>query len=218
VPATATRPSPAGRRRRITRALGLAALAATLLVLGVASIASAAAPTQYWLTASHNNPTTHCYTGYGPGTYTDLSPTAPLGSSTTSFAGSTLFGCTPSFPSGGTIAAGKGSFDVWLTNTGNKTCTTLWFLLHNASPRNAGTTITGTGANGNGGITVPAGTTVPTKFTVAFNVPATTLSPGDQIMWMLDVRTSSGSCSKMTLYYGSTSSPSNLSLPTLVAP
>jgi hypothetical protein len=194
------------------RKIVIAASSAVALLLGTASAASAA---QYWLNASHTVPTTHCYTGYGAGSYTDLLPTAPTGTTSKSFSGSALFGCTPAFPAGATIGAGPGSFDVWLTNTNKKPCTTPWFLLHNATPSNAGTAITGAGYDGNPYITVPANTKTPTKFTVNFNVDPTTLAPGDQLMLMLDIKTASGSCSNMTLYYGSTGTPSDLSLPTL---
>jgi hypothetical protein len=191
------------------RAIMVAAISAFALMVGGTATASAAP--QYWLHNSQTNPTTHCYTGYGPSSYRDLLPVPPAGAST-AFSGQTLFGCTPAFPAGGQLGAGGGSFDVWFTNTGKKSCTTSWFLLHNATPTHAGQLITGSPPY----ITVPARTNTPTPFTVNFTVPETTLPPGDQLMWMINVRTRSGSCSSMTLYYGGAATPSTIRLPTLV--
>jgi hypothetical protein len=192
--------------------------ALTVVAMMLTGVPSASAATQYWLNASHTTPTDHCFTGYGPSSYTDLLPTPPTGATSTASTGAVLFGCTPSFPLGASLGAGTGSLDVWFTNTytKRKSCTTVWFLQHNAIPGNVGDTITGTTLNGNPGITVPQNTTTPTKYTVNFNVPATTLGPNDQLMLWVDIRTSKGACGKMTLYWGSASTPSDLALPTLV--
>jgi hypothetical protein len=201
-------------KRRSLRVIVLAVLGVLALMLA-APVSASAAP-QYWLNNSQMNPTTHCYTGYGPSSYRDLLPTPPLGATSSSFAGQTLFGCTPAFPAGAQLGAGSGSIEVWFTNPGKKTCNTTWFLMHNATPTHAGQLIAGSTYNGGPLITVPAHTTTPTRFTVNFAVPATTLPPGDQLMLQFNVRTRSGACSAMTLYYGSTAHPTNLSLPTLV--
>src|SRR2546421_433514 len=71
----------------------VAALASVAVMLIGASSASAA---QFWLNNSHTVPTTHCYTGYGPSSYTDLLPAPPSGATSTAFGGQVLFGCTPS--------------------------------------------------------------------------------------------------------------------------
>jgi hypothetical protein len=201
------------------RVVVVAALAAFALVLG--GVPPAFAATQYWLNDTDTVPTDHCYTGYGPSSYTDLLPTPPTGATSTASTGAVLFGCTPSFPVGASLGAGTGTLDVWFTNTYNKghnpkSCTVPWFLQHNAIPTNVGDTITGTSLNGNPGITVPPNTTTPTQYTVNFNVPATTLGPNDQLMLWVDIRTQTGPCSQMTLYWGSADTPSGLSLPTLV--
>jgi hypothetical protein len=201
------------------RAILIAALAVVGLVLP--GMPSAFAATQYWLNDSDTVPTDHCFTGYGPSSYTDLLPTPPTGATSTASTGAVLFGCTPSFPVGASLGAGPGTLDVWFTNTYNKghnpkSCTVPWFLQHNAIPTNVGDTITGTSLNGNPGITVPPNTTTPTQYTVNFNVPATTLGPNDQLMLWVDIRTQTGPCSQMTLYWGSADTPSGLSLPTLV--
>jgi hypothetical protein len=216
---SATKQSPSARsaesRRPSSTIVRVVVFGALALML--APVASASAANQYWLSNSQTVPTDHCYTGYGPGSYTDLLPTAPAGATSATFAGQAIFGCSPSFATGTTLNAGRASFDVWLTNTNKKPCTTSWFLQHNAVPSNVGANIAGTGdALHNPSITVPAGTRTPTKFTVNFYVPQTTLLPNDQLMLWLDVRTASGSCSNMTLYYGSAGTPSDLSLPTLL--
>lgn len=199
-----------------TRAAFLAALSALALLLVSSSSASAAASTQYWLTASKTAPTTHCYTGYGSGSYTDLLDRAPTGITSSIFTGSAQFGCTQPFANGAKIGAGSGTLEVYMTNTGRDTCYTPWWLQHAAVPRNVGTTITGTNVGGNGGIAVPPYTKTPLKITVPFTVPDTTLPPGDQLMTWIDVRTGKGACSATSLYYSGASTPSNISLPTLV--
>ncbi|MFN2593582.1 MAG: hypothetical protein ABR579_01685 [Actinomycetota bacterium] len=202
-------------RRALVGSIAVMALTSFSLFAGMAP-ASAATP--YYLNATKTAPTAHCYTGYGPSSYTDLLATAPTNSAT--FAGSALFGCTQPYPAGAHISAGSGSLDMWFTNLAKasknaKPCVTPWFLQHNATPTNAGTNITGANVNGNPSFTVPAGTTTPTKVTINFNVPDTTLSLNDQLMLWVDVRTQSGPCSQMTLYYGSAATPSDVSLPTL---
>jgi hypothetical protein len=195
----------------MTRALALGALSALAILVSSAGVASAAVPTQYWLNNSKNNPTAHCFTGYGPSSYFDLSNSAPTGSQSSSFYGSAIFGCTQAYPTGATLGAGAGTLQVWLTNTNTKkACTLPWFLLHNAVPSNAGQTITGSGYNLNGYISVPANTTSPRLITLAIKVPLAVLPPNDQLMLMID------GCSTSKLYYGSTSTPTNISLPTLV--
>jgi hypothetical protein len=204
------------------RAIVIAAL--TVVALMVAGVPQALAATQYWLNPSHtvpHGPNDHCFTQYP---WTDLLPTAPTGATSVTSTGGVLFGCTPAFPLGASLGADSNQLshlDVWFTNTYNKSshpksCTVPWFLQHNATPNNAGDTITGTTLNGNPGITVPPNTTTPTEFTVNFNVPATSLGQNDQLMLWVDIRTQTGPCSQMTLYWGSATTPSDLSLPTLV--
>jgi hypothetical protein len=204
------------------RATLVSALTAVAVILPHAP--SAFAATQYWLNPSQtvpHGPSDHCFTQYGPSSWTDLLPAPPAGATSSTSTGGVLFGCSPSFPVGAMLGAGTGTLDVWFTNTFNKSrnpkpCTVPWFLQHNAVPNNVGDTITGTTLNGNPGITVPARTTTPTKFTVNFNVPATTLGPNDQLMLWIDIRTQTGPCSEKTLYWGSATTPTDLSLPTLV--
>jgi hypothetical protein len=182
-PATHVRAT-AGRHSSF-RVIIVTGLATVALMLG--GMRTAFAATQYWLNDTDTVPTGHCYTGYGPSSYTDLLPTPPSGATSTASIGAVVFGCTPSFPLGASLGAGSGTLDVWFTNTYNKSrkpksCTVPWFLQHNAIPTNVGDTITGTTLNGNPGITVPPNTTAPTHYTVNFNVPATTLGPNDQLM------------------------------------
>jgi hypothetical protein len=47
-------------------------------------------------------------------------------------------------------------------------------------------------------------------------VPQRTRPPNDQLQLHVNTRTASGSCSNMTLYYGSAVHASNVLLPTLV--
>jgi hypothetical protein len=194
------------------RAILVAAIS-TVAVMFVGTASASAA--DFYLNNSQNNPTDHCYTGYGPGSYRDLVEGGPTGATSSTFSGSALFGCTRAFPAGGELH-GNGSLELWFTNTNKKSCTTSWFLYHNASPTNAGSVITGSYYNGNPAVTVPAGTKTPKKFVVNFYAPATSLYAGDQLMLHTNVRTASGSCSNMTLYYGSASHATKLSLPTLV--
>jgi hypothetical protein len=206
------------RRRMPLQALGFVVLTAfAMLALGVPS---ASAGTQYWLNDTDTVSTGHCYTGYGSSSYTDLLSGLPTGAASSQATGAALFGCTNPFPAGASLGKGTGTLDVWFTNTYNqarkpKSCTMPWFLQHNATPSNAGDTITGTGVNSNPGITLPPNTTSPTRLTIKFNVPATTLGPNDQLMLMIDIRTGTGPCSQMTLWYASTATPSGVSLPTL---
>jgi hypothetical protein len=198
------------RRLRIAVATGLG-----IGALMAAGVSSASAAPQYWLNNSQNFTNLgHCFTGYGPSYNGDLSPIGPT--NYRAFTLNALFACSPQFPAGATLNAGAGTLDVWFTNTNRKSCSTPWFLWHNATPSNAGTVITGTNYDGNPGITVPAGTSTPTEFRIPIAVEQTTLGPNDQLQLQVDVRTGTGSCSNMTFYYGSLATRSSLSLPTLV--
>jgi hypothetical protein len=199
-------------RKSVRLVLAAALSAVALMLVGTAS-ASAAAP--FFLNNAAPASTVHCYTGYGSSTYKDLSSTLFAAGT---FGGQTVFGCTPPFASDtllGGDSNGLSSLDVYFTNSNKKACTTTWFLMNNSTPTHAGELIAGSTYNGGPLITVPAKTLTPTKFTVNFNVPEKLLLAGDQLMWQINTRTASGSCSNMTLYYGSASNPTNLSLPTL---
>jgi hypothetical protein len=190
------------------RAILVAALSVTVLMVGTAS----ASATTYYLHNSKTAPNTHCYAGYG---YVDLLEAPPAGT-TTAFTGGSRFACTQPFPAGATLNPGPGSVSAWFTNTGKKACTTTWFLNHNATPTHAGQNIAGSYYDGAQAFVVPANTKVPTKFTANFNLDETTvLPPDDQLMLWINTRTASGSCSAMTLYYGSSTRASNIDLPTL---
>jgi hypothetical protein len=186
-------------------------------MMAVASSASAQVPTQYSLVDSQLNPhgsTDHCFTQYGSASYRDLNPGLPGGAGST-FIGAALFGCSPAFPVGGTVGPGTVTVDAWFTNTyAKKSCVTPWFLMHNSAPNHAGDVIAGTNYNGGAPFIVPANTTTPTHFQVNVTLnSATTLYPGDQLMLMDDVRTQTGTCSKMTLYYGSATTASGVTVP-----
>lgn len=201
-------------RSRMILAAALASLG-PMLAGGVSS-ASAQVPTQYSLVDTQLNPhgsTDHCFTQYGPSSYRDLNPGLPVGAGST-FAGAALFGCSPAFPAGGTIGPGTVTVDAWFTNTYKKSCTTPWFLMHNSAPNHAGDVIAGTFYDNGPPFIVPANTTTPTHFQVSVTVnSATTLYAGDQLMLMDDVRTQTGTCSQMTLYYGSVATPSGVTVP-----
>ena len=214
-----SRNGPAGRAEKrstkLTRRIGaVAALAvAGALVLGTSSAGAA----QYWLNNSKtvaSGPGSHCISAAGYW-WTDMLPTAPTGSTSSTYRGTAAFSCSPALATGGTIAAdnsGSSSVDLYFTNTNKKACNDAWFLMHNAQYDHAGDVIAGTTVNGTGYITVPGNTKTPTKFTQHFNVPQTTLGPNDQLVLQVD------QCnSYMTMYYGSASAPTNVSLPTLVA-
>ena len=111
-------------------------------------------------------------------------------------------------PSGTSLSAGTVTADFWVTNGNNKSCTTVWWISHNATPSNAGTTIGSTVS-----YTAPSSST--THISSNESVPATTLSAGDQINLFVNVRTASGNCSVMTLDYGGFFHPSSLSMPSL---
>jgi hypothetical protein len=86
--------------------------------------------------------------------------------------------------------------------------------MHNSAANHAGDVIAGTYYDNAPAFIVPANTTTPTHFQVNATLDsATTLYPGDQLMLMNDVRTQSGTCSLMTLYYGSTATPSGVTVP-----
>lgn len=203
------------RSSRFTTRVGLIA---TLAVAAAVTVGvSSAGAAQYYLSNSYTVPhgtSDHCISGPGY-QWTDMLPTAPTGTTSKTYVGSALFGCSPSFPTGGTIAADntqQSSVDLYLTNTSKKACSDAWFLMHNSAYQHAGDVIAGTNYNGTGYLNVPANTATPTKFTVRFNVPQTALGPGDQLVLQVD------ECnSYMKLYYGSVGSPTNVSLPTLVA-
>jgi hypothetical protein len=99
---------------------------------------------------------------------------------------------------------------MWLTNANSKSCSTGGYLYHNQVPTNAGTLIAGPFT-----VTVPANTTTPTKYTATLSVPATSLIASDQLAWVMNVRTNTGSCSGMSFYFGATIYPTKLSLPSL---
>jgi hypothetical protein len=192
------------------KSLSIAVISAVALLVAGASSASAAP--QYWLSKNKTAPSTHCYAGYG---YVDLSQVFPVDATSATFTGGARMACTQPFPAGAQLAAGSGTMDLWFTNTNRKSCTTTWWLYNNATATHAGDIVTGV-YYGGPAIYVPANTTTPTKFTINFWVPDRTLLPDDQLQLHVNVRTASGSCSNMTLYYGSTLHPSNISLPTLV--
>ncbi len=201
--------SPSTRKRFSGRILILAALTTVALMLAGTASASAG---QYWINQSKTAPSDHCYAGAG---YVDLVPTAPTGSTSTAFAGGSRFACTQPFPAGAELAAGSGSFDLWFTNTNKKPCTTTWYLYTGATATRAGTPFAGN-YYGDQYITVPANTRTPLKVSQTFPVQQRTLPPGDQVQLHVNVRTASGSCSNMTLHYGSVAHPSNVNLPTLI--
>jgi hypothetical protein len=192
---------------------GILVSALTVVALMLAGTATASASEQFYL---HNSQTVtdvdHCYIGYG---YVDLLSTLPSGQ-TAAFTGGARMACTQPFSTGAELAAGSGQLELWFTNTNKKSCTTTWWLYNNATPTHAGEIISGS-FSGGPTITVPANTKVPTKFTVPFTVPAKSLAPDDQLQLHVNTRTASGSCSNMTLYYGSADRASNVFLPTLVA-
>jgi hypothetical protein len=203
--------------RRGSRVILASALASLGLMLAGVSSASALVDTQYSLADSQLNPhgsTDHCFTQYGPASYRDLNPGLPAGAGST-FAGAALFGCSPAFPAGATVGPGTVTVDAWFTNTyKKKSCATPWFLMHNSAPNHVGDVIAGTYYDNGPPFIVPANTTTPTHFQVNVTLDsATTLYPGDQLMLMDDVRTQTGTCSLMTLYYGSTARPSGVTVP-----
>ena len=193
-----------GRSIRIV----VAALSAVALALvGTAS----ASDKQYYLHNSQTAPNDHCYEGYG---YVDLLEALPTGA-TTAFTGATRMACTQPIPAGALAESYDNSLELWFTNTHRKSCTTSWYLYNNGTPTHIGEVISGT-YYGGPAITVPGNTATPTKFTVSFWVPTKTLVENDQLQLHVNTRTASGSCSQMTLYYGSADRASNVSLPTLV--
>jgi hypothetical protein len=193
------------------RAILVAALSVVALLAGTASASAAT----YYLQTTKTAPSTHCYAGYG---YVDLSQVFPSGASAT-FAGQARFACTQPFVNGATLNPGPGKVTAWFTNTGKKSCTTSWFLNHNATSTHAGENIAGTYYDGGQPFVVPAGTKTPKQFTANFTLDETTvLPPGDQLELWINTRTASGSCSAMTLYYAGGTTPTNIDLPTLVVP
>lgn len=175
----------------------IAALSAAGLLVGAAT----ASATDYWMVNSHTAPSAHCYQGLP---HPDLL-TAP-GGAATSFSSDAVLACSGAL-AGSTIPAGTaGQVNLWFTNTGRKDCSLPWWVGDDATPTHApNRIIAGTNYDGGQYITVPAGTTTPTKFTVNFTVDqATTLYPGDQLTLWVDVRTRTGPCSATTLYYGGT--------------
>jgi Tfp pilus assembly protein PilV len=191
---------------------GAAAFASTTYSVTAPSAGGTVA-TDYWMAESQTVATTKCYNPGGSATERDILSSAPTGSTTTSWAGSggafRLF-CTPTVPAGAALGAGNVTAELYRTNGKSQSCSTFLYLYHDATPTTYGTLVAGPIS-----YSVPGNTTTATKFTVTFAVPATTLVANDQLVLWVYGSTSSGSCSLLTLQYGSTTRPSKLSLPTL---
>jgi hypothetical protein len=193
---TSTGPLDVHRSRLRAGAVAALAVGALMLVGSGSAFAN-----DYWLTKAPPVSTAHCYQGLP---FTGLSPFGP-GTTNATATGQALLACSPPFSAASLKAGDTGTVHVWFTNTGKKDCSTYWFLAHGATPTHAPTAIVGTGPSYGGGpyIYVDGRTTVPTEQTLTFTVPSDTpLTGGDQLTLWIDVRTQSGSCSNMTLYYG----------------
>jgi Tfp pilus assembly protein PilV len=167
---------------------------------------SSAVAQSYYMINSQTNPTAKCDTGFTG--WRDLKSTFSGGFADSTFTGVTFVACTPAMPAGTTLGAGTVTLEMWVTNSNNKTCTTPWWISHNATPSSGGTVI-GTTVN----YTAPSSST--THVVSNLTVPSTALSTGDQINLFIDVRTATGNCSQMTLDYASFSHYSNLQTPSL---
>jgi prepilin-type N-terminal cleavage/methylation domain-containing protein len=163
------------------------------------------APTLYSLTAGTANSSLQC----------GLGAAAPMRDLSAAYAGGAdatdtvplLLGCLPTLPSGVTLGAGTVTFDVWYTNTDTQACTPGGGLL--LVPANV--TLAGTSP------TFPGNTSTVSKLTYSANVPATSLSAGDQLVWQLNGRGVAGACGLLTIYYNSTAHQTTVSLPTLTS-
>jgi prepilin-type N-terminal cleavage/methylation domain-containing protein len=175
---------------------------------------AATVPTTYWPGGGDTNtaPTTHCYKTSGGAAYRDIATTAPTGStsSTTQGVGNAWITCTQPLPAGSTINAGNGSIDIWFTNTSNQACTAsnTFTLGHAATPTVAAQPFLWSPQNGPN-VTIPKNTTTPTKYTINFTVPATTLLAADQLSLQIN------RCSGVTIYYNSTTTPTKFTLPSI---
>jgi prepilin-type N-terminal cleavage/methylation domain-containing protein len=107
-------------------------------------------------------------------------------------------GCGPQLPAGTSLPAGTATFSAWMTNTNNKSCTVTWFLYHN-----------NTNFGNAGAMTVPAGTSTPTKFTSTATYTAQTIAANDTLNMYVNT------CASGAMYFGSGAHQTTLSLPTL---
>lgn len=159
--------------------------------------------TLYGLTAGTSFSSTQC----GLGT---IAPLRDLSAAFTGGADATdtapmLLGCLPPLPSGVTLGAGTATFDVWYANTDTQACMPGGGLL--LVPANV--TLAGTSP------TFPGGTSTVSKLTYTANVPATSFSAGDQLVWQLNGRGANNACGGLTIYYNSTAHQTTAWLPTL---
>ncbi len=181
----------------------------------VTAPSGASLATEYYLHTTKTVPTAKCYGGFG---WRDLLASAPTGTAPTDglgLMGDEMF-CTQTLPAGASLGAGTATFEIFYTNTNRKSCTLPYYLYHNQTPTNAGNAIAGPGLYGTAPyLTIPAGTSSITKFTVTFDVPARTFVANDQLALHVYGSTSSGSCSDITFYFSSALYPAKLTVPTL---
>src|SRR3954447_5959277 len=193
--------------RRMSKTLRVVSLLGVVLLRIAAAPASAS---RYWIANSNTAPSAHCYQGLS---HPDLLQSAPTGLAFTAFSRDAGLACSQPRSAPVPACGTPGTLEVWFTNANRKSCSVPWWVGHDAAPTHAPAAVfAGSGYDGAAYITVPAGTKTPLKQTVSFTTDAATLYAGDQITLWIDVRTRSGACSDMTLYYGSANTPTNVTL------
>ena len=161
---------------------------------------SAGIATSYYFT-SGTTATGGCTPSVTNGLKTDLVPTSGTTAASANVLSQTITGCMPLLPAGASLTAGTATFSGWFTNTGSKSCPVDYSQLLNSA----------TISSGAGVLSVPGGTTTPTRYTATFTPGARTFSAGDRLSYAFGSR--AGACGSTLLYYGSSTYPSTLMLP-----
>jgi Tfp pilus assembly protein PilV len=134
------------------------------------------------------------------------------GGTVATFTGTTgLQVCTAAMPAGISMTAGTATVSAWYTNTGNKSCSQAASILGVGTSFSVGNTL---GTLPAGGLTIPSGTSTPTKFTATFSVVAHTFPTSERMGFYLFAH-SSTNCNSTTLYYNSAANATTVSLPTI---
>jgi Tfp pilus assembly protein PilV len=168
-----------------------------------APVPSSTVATLYGFTTGTANSTAQCEIGTAA-PMKDMSATFTGGTDTTNVA-TVLMGCFPTFGSGVSVTAGTVTFNVWYTNSLNKTCApggTLALvpanvILINTAPSFAASVAT------------------PTKLTFTGSIAARSFTSGSQIVWQLNGHGANSNCNGLTIYYNSTAHQTTVSIPTL---
>ena len=186
----------------------------------VTAPSSSPVPTLYGFTSGTSNSLSSCWvppSSAGGGLRRDLVSNFPTSGGTTQTFGKVnggdLVGCMPAFVGPVTEASGTGNvtFSAWFANTSNKPCSDLAITVY----KNASTATSYVSA---GYLpSIPANTSTPTRITQTRNGVAASFVAGDQLSvavgnWTI-APSKSSDCSATTMYYGSGTYQSTITLP-----